>query len=186
MFWNLHEPTQGHFDFSGNLDIAAYIRTAQEEGLWVILRPGPYICSEWDFGGLPSWLLATPGMKVRSTDPRFLQAATKYMKQVGQQLARLQITRGGPIIMVQVENEYGSFGNDKRYLNAVRRMIQDAGFDVTLFTSDGHPSRLGQGTLPDILSAINLSKNWQSLARGKARELKRSARSAVRGRKNTL
>jgi beta-galactosidase len=155
VFWNLHEPQPGQFDFTGNLDIAAYVRMAQEEGLWVIARPGPYVCTEWEFGGFPAWLLKTPDMKVRSADPRFLKAAENYMKQVGQQLAPLQITRGGPVIMVQVENEYGSFGSDKVYMNAVRRMIVDAGFDVTLFTSDGDPSKLAAGTLPDVLSVIN-------------------------------
>ena len=155
VFWNLHEPQPGRFDFSGNLDIVAYIRMAQEEGLWVIVRPGPYVCSEWEFGGLPAWLLATPDMKVRSADPRFLKAADDYMKQVGRQLAPLQITRGGPIIMVQVDNEYGSFGSDKVYLSAVRRIIGEAGFDVTLFTSDGDANQLAGGTLPDVLAVIN-------------------------------
>ncbi len=154
VFWNLHEPRPGEFDFSGNLDLAEYIRTAQQEGLWVILRPGPYICSEWDFGGFPAWLLATPDMKVRSTDPRFLAAAERYMKRVAQEVAPLQITHGGPIIMTQVENEYGSFGDDKTYMNAIRKMIVDSGFDVTLYTADG-ASRLAQGTLPDLPAAIN-------------------------------
>jgi beta-galactosidase len=155
VFWNLHEPRPGQFDFTGNLDISAYVRMAQEEGLWVILRPGPYVCSEWEFGGFPAWLLSTPDMKVRSSDPRFLKAAASYMREVGRQLAPLQITRGGPIIMVQVENEYGSFGSDKGYLDAVRQMIRDAGFDVTLFTSDGEPNKLAEGTLPDVLAVIN-------------------------------
>ena len=154
VFWNLHEPKPGVFDFSGNLDLASFLRTAQEEGLWVILRPGPYICSEWEFGGFPAWLLASPAMKVRSTDPRFLAAAEKYMKRVGQEVAPLQITHGGPIIMVQVENEYGSFGDDKNYMNAVRRIIVAAGFDVTLYTADGS-QKLPHGTLPDLLAAIN-------------------------------
>jgi len=155
VFWNLHEPQPGRFDFTGNLDLAAYLRTAQEEGLWVILRPGPYICSEWDFGGFPAWLLKDPNMKVRSADPAFMQAATRYLKQVGQQVAGLQVTHGGPVIMVQVENEYGSFGNDKNYLNGVRQMIVDAGFEVPLFTSDGDANKLASGTLPDVLSVIN-------------------------------
>jgi beta-galactosidase len=155
VFWNLHEPSPGRFDFKGNLDVAAYLRTAQEEGLWVIVRPGPYVCTEWEFGGLPAWLLSTPDMKVRGSDPRFLKAAASYMREVGRQLAPLQITRGGPVIMVQVENEYGSFGSDKVYLEAVRRMILDANFDVTLFTSDGDANKLAQGTLPDVLSVIN-------------------------------
>ncbi len=156
MFWNVHEPQPGQFDFDGNLGAATFIRTAQEEGLWVILRPGPYSCAEWDFGGFPAWLLATPDMKVRSSDPRFLAAASKYLARAGRELAPLQITRGGPILMVQVENEYGSFGRDKVYLNAIRQMIRDAGFDVTLYTSDGsQPDMLAAGTLPDALSAIN-------------------------------
>jgi beta-galactosidase len=157
VFWNLHEAELGKFDFTGNLDVAAYIRAAQEEGLWVILRPGPYICTEWDFGGLPSWFLSTPDVKVRTTDPRFLQAAAKYMNRVGEQLAPLQITRGGPIIMVQVENEYGSFGNDHNYMNAIRRTIRDAGFEVALYTADG-AEELEGGTLPDLLAAINFGQ----------------------------
>jgi len=157
VFWDLHEPTPGQFDFRGNLDVAAYLRAAQEEGLWVLLRPGPYICTEWDFGGLPSWLLATPDIKVRTSDPRFLEPAAKYMKRVGEELAPLQITRGGPIIMVQVENEYGSFGHDHDYMNAVRKMIRDAGFEVTLYTADG-PEELAGGTLPDLPAGINFGQ----------------------------
>ena len=159
VFWDLHEPEPGKFDFTGNLDVAAYIRAAQEEGLWVILRPGPYVCSEWDFGGLPSWLLSDAHIKVRSTDPRFLEAAAKYLRQVGKQLAPLQITRGGPIIMAQVENEYGSFGHDHDYMNAIRRAIREAGFEVALYTSDGSDnSELEGGTLPDLPSAINFGQ----------------------------
>ena len=156
VFWNLHEPHPGRFDFTGNLDLAEYLRTAQSEGLHVLLRPGPYICSEWDFGGLPAWLLADPDIQVRSADPKFLQAARRYMQRVGREAAPLQITRGGPILMVQVENEYGSFGSDKVYLAAVRKMIQDSGFDVTLYTSDGSgKSNLAGGTLEGVLSVIN-------------------------------
>ncbi len=157
VFWNLHEPELGKFDFTGNLDVAAYLRMAQEEGLWVMLRPGPYICTEWDFGGLPSWLLSTPDLKVRTTDPRFLKAAAKYLRQVGEQLAPLQITRGGPIIMVQVENEYGSFGHDHDYMNAIRKIIRDAGFEVTLYTADG-PDNLEGGTLPDLPAGVNFGQ----------------------------
>jgi beta-galactosidase len=155
-FWNLHEPRPGRFDFSGNLDIAAFIRTAQEEGLWVIVRPGPYSCAEWEFGGFPSWLLETPDLKVRSTDPRFLDDARRYMKRLLAEAAPLQVTRGGPVIMMQVENEYGSFGKDKVYLNAIRGMIAGAGIDVTLYTSDGSEGdTLAGGTLPDVVSVIN-------------------------------
>ena len=156
VFWNLHEPHPDQFDFSGNLDLAEYLRMAQAEGLWVLLRPGPYICSEWDFGGLPAWLLADPQMQVRSADPKFLAAAGRYMQRVGREVRELQITHGGPILMVQVENEYGSYGSDKVYLGAIRRMIQDAGLDVSLYTSDGSGKRnLEGGTLDGVLSVIN-------------------------------
>lgn len=156
VFWNLHESEPGRFDFTGNLDVAAYLRTAQEEGLWSVVRPGPYICSEWEFGGFPAWLLRSAEIKVRSNDPRFLDSAGKYLKRVGQELAPLQITHGGPVLMVQVENEYGSYGGSKPYMRAIRDLIRDAGFNVTLYTSDGPSLRLLKGgTLPDLLSAIN-------------------------------
>lgn len=156
VFWNLHEPKPGKFDFKGNLDLAAFVKMAQEEGLWVIVRPGPYICTEWEWGGFPAWLFATPDMKVRSTDARFLEAADRYIKRVGKEVAPLQITQGGPIILTQVENEYGSFGKDKVYLNAIRKSLADAGFEVTYYTSDGPgQGMLAGGTLPDVLSVIN-------------------------------
>jgi len=156
VFWNAHEAARGKFDFSGDLDVAEYVRTAQEEGLWVILRPGPYVCAEWDLGGLPAWLLRDPGVRLRENEPRFLVAASAYMAQVGKQLAPLVVTRGGPILMVQVENEYGSFGSDHAYMEAIRNMIRQAGFDGQLYTADGSGEKqLGGGTLPDLPAAIN-------------------------------
>ena len=156
VFWNLHEPTPGKFDFTGNLDVAEFVRQAAQEGLWVIVRPGPYICTEWDFGGFPSWLLKTPDMQVRSGDRRFLDASDRYMKAVGRELAPLQITRGGKVIMVQIENEYGSYGADHEYMAAIGKQIKNAGFDVMLFTSDGPGAKnLDGGSLPDVLSVIN-------------------------------
>jgi beta-galactosidase len=155
-FWNLHEPRPGEYDFSGNLDIATYIKTAQEEGLWVIVRPGPYSCAEWEFGGFPWWLWQTPGIKVRTTDPRFLVSSGKYMKRLLAEVAPLQITRGGPVIMVQVENEYGSFGNDHEYVGAIRKMISESGIEVTLYTADGSSAKmLSGGTLPDLPAVVN-------------------------------
>ena len=116
VFWNVHEPQPGVYDFSGNNDVAEFVREAQQEGLYVNLRPGPYSCAEWDFGGFPGWLLKDHSMVVRSDDPKFIEAASRWMHRLGQELAPLQIGRGGPIIMVQIENEYGSFGNDRHYL----------------------------------------------------------------------
>lgn len=156
LFWNLHEPRPGEFDFSGQNDIAAFVRTAQEEGLWVILRPGPYACAEWEFGGFPSWLLKTPDLRIRTSDPRYIAAATRFLGEVGKRLAPLQVAHGGPIIMVQVENEYGSFGADHGYMGSIRDALRKAGFDGTLYTADGPtPKMLDGGTLPDVLSVVN-------------------------------
>lgn len=155
-FWNLHEPQPGKYDFSGNADVREFVREAQEEGLWVLLRPGPYSCAEWEWGGFPYWLARYPNMKVRSTDPRFLNAARDYLKHLGRELASLQINHGGPILMVQVENEYGSFGHDMAYKTAIMDDLRAAGFDGQLYTADGpSDSMLSGGTLPDVLPTVN-------------------------------
>ena len=116
IFWNLHEPQKDQFDFKGSNDIVAFVKTAQEEGLWVILRPSPYVCAEWEFGGYPYWLQNEKGLTVRSTEPKYIEEYRKYINAVGKQLAKYQVNHGGNILMVQVENEYGSYGNDKKYL----------------------------------------------------------------------
>jgi len=154
LFWNQHEPQEDLFDFSGQADVAAYVRLAQELGLHVILRPGPYACAEWEFGGFPWWLLRHEGLKLRTRDPLYLEAVKGYLAAVGRQLAPLQVTHGGPILMVQVENEYGSYGEDKEYIGAVRDALVASGFDVPLFTCDG-PSQLPRDTRPDIFSVVN-------------------------------
>src|SRR5215831_7034935 len=122
VFWNLHEPQKGEFDFSGNNDIAAFVRTAKEEGLWVILRPSPYVCAEWEFGGYPYWLEKEEGLEVRSKEPKYIAEYRAYIHEVGKQLAPLQINHGGNILMVQIENEYGFYGSDKDYLDLNRKM----------------------------------------------------------------
>jgi len=156
VFWDLHEPTPGHFDFTGNLDLARYVRLAQKVGLNVIIRPGPYVCSEWDFGGLPSWLLAERSIKVRCSDRRYMKAVVRYIGRLGKELGGLQVTKGGPIILVQLENEYGSYGNDKEYLNDLKAILRRAGFNVPLYTSDGGAHHLLEaGTLPDVLPVVN-------------------------------
>ncbi len=156
IFWNLHEPLPNQFNFSGNLDVAGFVRTAQEVGLWVIIRPGPYVCSEWDLGGLPSWLLRDRDIALRSSDPRFLNPALRYLERLGKELAPLQIDSAGPVIMVQVENEYGSYANDKRYLVSLEQGLRKAGFVVPFFTSDGPAAYLLEsGTLPDVLPVVN-------------------------------
>ena len=154
-FWNASEPTPGHFDFTGQNDIAEFIREAQQEGLYVVLRPGPYICAEWEFGGFPAWLLKDPHMVVRTSYPGFMKAATRYLMRLGQETASLQIGNGGPIIAVQVENEYGSFGDDHAYMEQTHQALLHAGYTKTLlYTADG-ADVLQQGTLPDVPAAIN-------------------------------
>ncbi|HTS12787.1 MAG TPA: glycoside hydrolase family 35 protein [Candidatus Limnocylindrales bacterium] len=155
VFWNVHEPKEGTYDFSGQYDVATFIRDAQEEGLYVILRPGPYSCAEWDLGGFPAWLLSDPGIVLRSNDPKFMVPARRWLKRLGQELAPLQIARGGPIIAVQVENEYGSFDRDKEYLGSIRDALVNAGFGQSLlYTADG-PEELPAGTLPNVPPVVN-------------------------------
>jgi beta-galactosidase len=138
IFWNYHETAEGTFDFtSGNRDIATFVRLVQAEGMWVLLRPGPYVCAEWDFGGLPTYLLRTPDIKVRCLDPRYMAAVTRYVTRLGAVIHPLLVTKGGPIILVQVENEYGSYGNDRAYTSRLRDLWVTAGVDVPFYTADG-------------------------------------------------
>jgi beta-galactosidase len=155
VFWNLHEPRPGVYDFSGNNDVAEFIREAQQEGLYVILRPGPYVCAEWEWGGYPAWLLKDKDIVVRTTDPKFMQASTLWLARLGRELAPLQIGNGGPIILTQVENEYGSFGHDREYMELVHKQLVDAGFTKSqLYTADG-PEQVPDGSLPDLPVGIN-------------------------------
>jgi len=155
VFWNVHEPQPGVYDFSGNNDVAEFLREAQQEGLYVILRPGPYACAEWEFGGYPAWLLKDQSLVVRSRDAKFIEPAARWIKRLGQELAPLQVGNGGPIILVQVENEYGSFGNDHAYMEKIRSMLVDAGFTKSqLYTADG-AREVPAGSLPDLPVGIN-------------------------------
>jgi beta-galactosidase len=158
LFWNFHEWEQGKFDWSGQADAAEFCRLAQQEGLWVILRPGPYACAEWEMGGLPWWLLKHDDIKLRTRDPRFIAATRAWLAEVGRVLGPLQVNRGGPILMVQVENEYGFFGSDAAYLDDVHRAVADAGFDVPLFACNP-TDRLTRPTPPDLFKVVNFGKN---------------------------
>ena len=175
VFWNLHEPKPGTYDFGGQYDVAEFIRMAQSEGLYVILRPGPYACAEWDLGGLPAWLLADPEIVLRSADEKFLGPAERWLKRLGQELAPLQISRGGPIIAVQVENEYGSFGNDKVYLARIRDALKNAGLgEAMLYTADGG-DQLPDGTLPDLPAVVNFGPGEAKAEFAKLRRFRRGA-----------
>ena len=154
-FWNAQEPRPGIYDFTGQNDIAEYIREAQEEGLNIILRPGPYVCAEWELGGYPSWLLKDRSLVLRSDDPKYIAAMQAWFTRLGKEIAPLLIQNGGPVIAVQVENEYGSFGDDHAYMETVKSTLQKSGIapDV-LYTADP-PSGLANGALPDLPAVIN-------------------------------
>ena len=155
IFWNYHEGQEGVFDFSGNKDIAEFCRLAQKNGMYIIVRPGPYVCAEWEMGGLPWWLLKNDSIQLRTLDEDYMNHVEKFMSKVGEQLAPLQIANGGNIIMVQVENEYGSYGTDKPYIMAIRDMLKKSGFDkVPLFQCDWS-SNFTNNALEDLLWTIN-------------------------------
>jgi len=154
VFWNLHEPQKGKFDFSGNNDIVEFVKIAQQEGLWVTLRPSPYVCAEWEFGGYPYWLQNEKGLVVRSKEAQYLKEYESYIKEVGKRLAPYQINHGGNIVMVQIENEYGSYGSDKEYLAINEKLFKEAGFDGLLYTCDP-AADLVKGHLPGMLPAVN-------------------------------
>ncbi|EDL83350.1 similar to Hypothetical protein MGC47419 (predicted) [Rattus norvegicus] len=161
--WNLHEPERGKFDFSGNLDLEAFIWLAAKIGLWVILRPGPYICSEIDLGGLPSWLLQDPDMKLRTTYPGFTKAVDLYFDHLMSRVVPLQYKHGGPIIAVQVENEYGSYNGDHAYMPYIKKALEDRGIIEMLLTSDNKDG-LEKGVVDGVLATINLQSQQELVA----------------------
>lgn len=158
--WNFHEYNQGMFDFEGDRNIRKFIQTAHECGLEVIVRPGPYICAEWEFGGLPSWLLKYPQMRLRSNDENYLDHARVWMEQLFNQIGDLQVSNGGPIILAQIENEYGYYSNDKTHMKTLHKLMKDIGWNIQLFTSDGLYDQEGivAGNLinDDVLPTLNM------------------------------
>ena len=160
VFWNLHEPEPGRFDFTGQNDLAAFLKIAQEEGLYVVLRPGPYVCAEWEFGGYPAWLIKDRTTSVRSIDPRFMEPAANWFKHLGTVVKPFLLANGGPVIAVQVENEYGSFGKDAKYMQAIRQIVVNSGMGGTkahptlLCTVDGGEQQ-PNGSLPELPAAVS-------------------------------
>ena len=157
VFWNVHEPEPGHYDFSGNNDLAAFVKIAQEEGLYVLLRAGPYSCAEWEFGGFPAWLLKDPRMStaLRTNDDAFMVQAERWMKRLAQEMKPQLAKNGGPIIAVQVENEYGNFGGDQKYMQHMLAIFKATPFnDALLYTVD--PSKaLARGSIEGIPAGVN-------------------------------
>ena len=172
VFWNYHEVAPGVWDWTtGNKNIRQFIKTAQEEDLMVILRPGPYGCGEWEFGGYPWWLPTTPGLEVRTMNQQFLDSCKCYINQLADQVRDLQVTKGGPIVMVQVENEFGSYvaqRNDiplethKKYNSTIHQYLIEAGFDAPFFTSDGSWLFEG-GSIAGVLPTANGESNVDNL-----------------------
>ena len=155
IFWNIHEQREGQFDFTGNNDVAEFCRLAQKNGLYVIVRPGPYVCAEWEMGGLPWWLLKKKDIKLRERDPYFLERVKIFEEKVGEQLKPLTIQKGGPIIMIQVENEYGSYGEDKPYISEIRDCLRGIyGKELSLFQCDWS-SNFEKNGLDDLTWTMN-------------------------------
>lgn len=160
--WNMHEPKKGHFHFDGMLDIEKFIQTAQDLGLYVILRPSPYICAEWEFGGLPAWLLAEDGMKLRVNYAPFLRHVYEYYNVLLKKIAAYQINFGGPVILMQIENEYGYYANDKDYLQLLKNKMTESGVVVPLVTSDGpFEANLKGGRLTGVLPTGNFGSKTE-------------------------
>lgn len=176
VFWNFHEPEPGKWDFTGDKNLAEYIKIAGEEGMMVILRPGPYVCAEWEFGGYPWWLQNVKGMEIRRDNPEFLKCTKAYIDRLYKEVGNLQCTKGGPIVMVQCENEFGSYVaqrkdiplEEHRVYNAkIKQQLADAGFDVPLFTSDGSwlfeggatagalPTANGESNIENLKKVVN-------------------------------
>lgn len=171
VFWNIHEPEPGKWDFTGDKNLAEYIKIAGEEGLLVILRPGPYVCAEWEFGGYPWWLQNVEGLELRRDNEQFLKYTQLYINRLYKEVGNLQITKGGPIVMVQAENEFGSYVSQRkdipleehrRYNAKIVQQLKDAGFDVPSFTSDGSWLFEG-GAVPGALPTANGESNIENL-----------------------
>ncbi len=166
IFWNYHEQQEGVFDFStGNRNLSEFFRIVRDEGMWLLVRPGPYVCAEWELGGIPPYLLRIPDIKLRCMDPRYMAAAERYMKNLAAELKPWLITSGGPILMLQIENEYGSYGNDRNYMARLREIWVENGINVPFFTGDGPtPYMLEAGTLPGCAVGLdpgNSHAHWE-------------------------
>ncbi len=158
--WNMHEPRPGEFCFEGRLNIAEFIRSAEAHGLMVIVRPGPYICAEWEFGGLPWWLQNEADMEIRCMNEKYIRYFDRYLDRLFEEIRPLLCTNGGPIIMLQCENEYGYYGDDKEYLTYLKEGYVRRGIDVPLFTSDGcGEADLLDGCIPGCISTLNFGSD---------------------------
>jgi hypothetical protein len=164
VFWNFHETKKGKFDFtSENRNLVEFIKIVQEEGLWLLFRSGPYSCGEWDLGGIPPYLLSIPDIKLRCSDTRYMEAVENYIDVLSREIKPYLITNGGPIVLLQIENEYGSYGNDRTYMKRLKELWQQAGIDVPYYTSDGATTyMLEAGTLPGVAVGLDPGGNQRN------------------------
>ena len=153
----MHEPQPGVYDFTGNNDVAAFVRMAQEEGLHVLLRVGPYSCAEWEFGGFPAWLLKDPKMStaLRTRNAAFMEPVERWIMRLAKEIAPLQVGRGGPVIAMQVENEYGNFGSDREYMAQMHALFVKAGFTESLLYTVDPSKALAKGTVDGVFAGVN-------------------------------
>lgn len=174
IFWNDIEETKGQFDFtSKERNIAEFVKLCQQENMWVIMRPGPYVCGEWDFGGLPPYLLSIPDIKIRCTDSRYITEVKRYIDRVAKEIVPLQCTNGGPIVMLQIENEYGSYGNDKAYLESLKKLWLANGIKIPFYTADGPTAaRLEAGTLNGAVIGLDSGSNEKDFKLAQSLNLK--------------
>lgn len=172
VFWNFHERAEAQYDFtSPDRDVARFIRLCGDEGLHVMLRPGPYVCAEWDFGGIPPYLLRIPDIKLRCLDPRYMASAERYLRALATVIRPLMWHEGGPILMVQIENEYGSYANDRAYIERLREIWRQEGVRGPFFTADGASrAALEAGTLPG--AAVGLDPGYQPEGLELARQIR--------------
>ncbi|ALV46748.1 beta-galactosidase [Arthrobacter alpinus] len=149
--WNLHAPSEDVFDLSGGLDLGRFLDLVAAEGMHAIVRPGPYICAEWDNGGLPGWLFSKGNPVIRSSDPVYMKLVRRYLEQLAPVLVPRQIDAGGPIILIQIENEYGAYGSDVDYLEQLVELNREIGLTVPFTTVDQpEPDMLENGSLPTL------------------------------------
>ena len=167
VFWNIHEQRPGQYDFTGDRDLARFVSLCQKHGMWVIVRPGPYSCAEWEMGGIPWWLLKEKGIQLRSADPKFLEPALRFERRVAEELAPYRLENGGNIIMVQVENEFGSYGTDKAYLSALRDAFHEIGWKNTPLFQCDWSSNFKNNALDDLIWTLNFGTNADVVAQFK-------------------
>lgn len=167
VFWNYHEEEEGVFNFEGERELSRFLKLCQKHDMWVIVRPGPYVCAEWEMGGLPWWLLKKENMELRSLNKDFMQAVGRFQRRLAKELQPFMLKNGGNILMVQVENEFGSYGTDKAYMSAMRDSLRAAGWEGTAMFQCDWSSNFQNNALDDLIWTLNFGTNAKPLSQFK-------------------